>query len=423
VNKKDIVILYVEDEQDIRDGLVPILNYFADKLYIAIDGKDGLEQYKKCNPDIVISDIKMPNLNGIDMVKEIKKIDRKQHIIFTTAHSESGFFMEAINLQVDGYILKPIDLDLLELKIEDIIHQVNLKYRLKQQQTLINEIATLQNNLLIVLDAQENIIFSNENFLDFFQIDRLEDFKKQYQHLSKQFLQNENYCVMDKEIDREWLNHFMTLNDKDRVVIMIDIKIFEPKAFLVSIQLRKQTQHYIVTFTEITNIEIEKKEFQKRAFTDELTSIYNRAFFNEELDKQIARYKREQTPLCFFILDIDKFKNFNDNYGHQIGDEVLKDLANIIDKQTRKTDTFARWGGEEFVKILPNTSIESAMIVAEDLRKLVENHIFINDLRVTCSFGISEFNSDDTLELFMKRADDALYRAKENGRNRVEIQY
>ena len=120
------------------------------------------------------------------------------------------------------------------------------------------------------------------------------------------------------------------------------------------------------------------------------------------------------------MLDIDKFKNFNDTYGHQKGDEILKDLSKIISKNTRQTDTFARWGGEEFVKILPNASLQDAKAVAEGLRKIIQEYTFSDDLKVTCSFGVSEFRDDDTKESVMKRADEALYIAKENGRNKVE---
>ena len=134
MNKEDISILYVEDEPGIRNSLSDFLKYFCDHLYMACDGAEGLELYKQHNPDIIISDIKMPNMSGIEMTKAIKEINDKQHIIFTTAHSENNYFMEAIDLQVDGYILKPIDLDKLEQKIIHTIEHINLKKNYKKQQ-------------------------------------------------------------------------------------------------------------------------------------------------------------------------------------------------------------------------------------------------------------------------------------------------
>ena len=419
---RKIKILYVEDDQEIRENTQRPLGYLCDELLIAQDGKEGLELYKQHGPDIVVSDIKMPNMNGIDMVKAIKDIDKHQHIIFTTAHSESSFFMEAIELQVDGYILKPIDYDLLEDKIEDIAENINVRKRLKEQEELTNEITKLQDNLLVVLDKDQNMIFSNDKFLEFFQISILNEFSQKYKRLSYQFLENKDFFIPSGTGDKDWIAEIKNLEDSKRVVSMLDLNVFEPKAFLVSVKYTKKTSHTIIIFTEITNITLEKKVFEHKAFTDELTGIYNRAFFNEELEKQIARYKREKTPLCFFMLDIDKFKDFNDTYGHQIGDEVLKGLSDIVNNHTRQTDTFARWGGEEFVKILPNTSLDDAKKVANEMRLLIRNHTFIDGLKVTCSFGVSQFKEDDTSQSLMKRADDALYLAKENGRNRVEAE-
>jgi len=120
-------ILYVEDEEGIRNELHRFLTYFSSKLFVEVDGVKGLELFKKHLPDIVITDIKMPNMNGIEMVKEIKKINPRQYIIFTSAHSESSYFLEAIEMRINGFVLKPIDLDLLEEKLTYIIEQMNIK--------------------------------------------------------------------------------------------------------------------------------------------------------------------------------------------------------------------------------------------------------------------------------------------------------
>jgi len=134
INKIKPTILYVEDEDGIRRALSRFLKYNSSQLYTAIDGKDGLEKYKEFLPDIVISDIKMPIMNGIDMVKEIQKINSTQHIIFTTAHSESEYFLEVIEMQVDGYILKPVDYEKLESKIDRINELIKEKHELEMYQ-------------------------------------------------------------------------------------------------------------------------------------------------------------------------------------------------------------------------------------------------------------------------------------------------
>lgn len=420
MNNSKPTILYVEDEEGIRTKLVKFLKNFASNLYIAVDGKDGLAQYKEHSPDIVVSDIKMPNMNGIEMVRAIKDININQPVIFTTAFNDTSFFIDAIDLSVDGYILKPVNLEKLEHKIEHISQQLHLKKQIKLQKTIINEIAKLQDNLLVVLDEKQEMLYSNEKFLEFFDIEFLDEFKSKHNSLGDLFVENNDFFIPKNPTDKNWITEIQALEDNKRIVSMVNLDLFIPQAFLVSVKTIGKTNHTIIVFTEITNITIEKKEFQRKAFTDELTGIYNRAYFNEELKKQIATHKRDKTPLSFFMFDIDKFKDFNDTYGHQMGDKILKELAKIVTKHTRATDTFARWGGEEFVNILPSSSLDNTLKIADNLRQIIQNHTFVDGLKVTCSFGVSSFEEDDTQETLMKRADDALYRAKENGRNRVE---
>jgi len=124
---KKPTLLYVEDEEGIRNELSKFLKHFCSEIYTAYDGKNGLELFKKHLPDIVVSDIRMPNMNGIDMVKAIKKINPRQYVIFTTAHSESSYFIEAIEMRINGLVLKPIDLDILADKLEFISEQIEIK--------------------------------------------------------------------------------------------------------------------------------------------------------------------------------------------------------------------------------------------------------------------------------------------------------
>lgn len=126
-------ILYVEDDDGIREQLIRFLEYFSSELYTAINGKEGLKVYQEKHPDIIISDIKMPIMDGIKMLNSIKNINKKQYAIFTTAYSDSNYLIDAIDLQVDGYILKPIDLNKLESRIENIIEHIWLKKELNRK--------------------------------------------------------------------------------------------------------------------------------------------------------------------------------------------------------------------------------------------------------------------------------------------------
>ena len=131
------VILYVEDEELIRTELERFIGRFAKELYTAVDGDDGLEKYKKYSPDIVISDIQMPNKNGLEMANQIKELNPEQSIIFTTAFGENDYFLKAIELQVDGYILKPVDFKILRNKILDISERKETKKQLDLKEKII----------------------------------------------------------------------------------------------------------------------------------------------------------------------------------------------------------------------------------------------------------------------------------------------
>lgn len=155
---------------------------------------------------------------------------------------------------------------------------------------------------------------------------------------------------------------------------------------------------------------------------DKLTSLYNRYKFDESLEKEIQRANRYAHPLSFIITDLDYFKDINDNYGHQTGDKVLIELANILLKNIRDIDILARWGGEEFVMILPDTDKEQVLSLAEKLRIIIQEHSFEQSISLTCSFGVTTFHEDDTNDTIFARMDKALYQAKELGRNRVETE-
>ena len=169
------------------------------------------------------------------------------------------------------------------------------------------------------------------------------------------------------------------------------------------------------------HIKVLSRQLSEIAYTDSLTHIYNRLHFSRFLDIEIGKVKRYGGTFSIIFLDLDHFKSINDNYGHLIGDKILRCVTDIISSANRSADIFARYGGEEFIILTPSTDINGACAHAERLRKDIETYDFPIDRKVTCSFGVAEFDpAHDTAESITARADNALYLAKENGRNRVE---
>jgi diguanylate cyclase (GGDEF)-like protein len=155
---------------------------------------------------------------------------------------------------------------------------------------------------------------------------------------------------------------------------------------------------------------------------DSLTGIFNRRYFSEFLHNEIIRSERYKRTFSLIMLDIDFFKSINDNYGHDVGDIILQELAGIVNKSIRKSDLFARVGGEEFAVVAVETSLDSAILLAEKIRLNVEQNVFSRDLKITISLGISQYSDKDDTNTIFKRADNALYKAKGNGRNRSEVE-
>ena len=174
-----------------------------------------------------------------------------------------------------------------------------------------------------------------------------------------------------------------------------------------------------VELEKINNLlSIEKSKFESMAKVDPLTGALNRAGIRDVLDSVQKRFVRNRTPCSVLMFDIDNFKQVNDQHGHDVGDEILVGIASLLTSLCRAGDSLARWGGEEFIVILPNTELDVAILVAQKYRKVLADSI-LGKVKVTCSFGVSQLGASGISACF-KEADVALYRAKAHGRNRVE---
>ncbi len=154
------------------------------------------------------------------------------------------------------------------------------------------------------------------------------------------------------------------------------------------------------------------------ATLDEKTGLYNNKFFENILEMEMEKAQRGYQELCLFIVDVDFFKKINDKYGHLKGDEFLKRLANVIKKQLRKSDVAARFGGEEFFVLLPQTSIEKAKLITARIREAIKSDSVLKKYKITVSGGLTCYVQKDTAKSFQERADKAMYKAKETGRDK-----
>lgn len=275
-------------------------------------------------------------------------------------------------------------------------------------QTILNTIPSP----VIVTDGQQ-LIAANKTFLAYFHYPSVDAFKHEHACVCEYFEEGdtEEYLLPMVNDQRwsEYINDHPQIQHKAKITIEGKTTIFEVKLSILRFHLENR---YVVIFTDISSMEA-------RSMTDQLTGVANRLHFTMVFEHSINMARRDQKSLGIVFFDIDHFKVVNDHFGHLIGDKILIHLAVLVKQRLRKSDIIARWGGEEFIILLPDTSLEETLIVAEVIRKTIELENFETVGRLTCSFGVAALEHDESSEELLNRLDRLLYIAKESGRNRV----
>ncbi|RXJ87557.1 diguanylate cyclase [Arcobacter sp. CECT 8985] len=431
---KNVKVLYVEDENDVREFTGRTIKAIVKEIIIKENGKEGLEAFKEnLDIDLIVTDINMPKMGGLEMCAEIRKINKEVPIVITSAHNDPDFLKQAIDVGVSAYAMKPIDLYQLIESMIKAIEPIFLKKQLKETNLFLEErVEEGIEKIKSILDSQDNIIFVsskdtitnvNKKFLEFFNVDSLEEFNSKIPCITSLF-KEEKACFNLNSItgdEKNWIKYLINLNEVDRIV-KITNQDRQDRIFTVNIDAYKNNDFYVISLTDITELKEKSNLLEYQANHDLLTGLFNRQKFHEIFGKEIRRDKRYENNLSLILFDIDHFKIFNDKYGHNLGDEVLKFIAKIVSKNVREHDTIVRWGGEEFIVLLPETNLEGAFKVAEKIRVALEE--FKDDSipeKITSSFGVTTLKKGDTENSFIEKADEALYEAKKQGRNRVII--
>ena len=477
-----IKILLVEDTSTelnfLREGLEA--NNF--EIETASNGSEAYKKVYTFAPDVVVSDIVMPVIDGYQLCRMLKNDEetKKIPVILLTVMDKKidAFWGKKAGAQL--FLSKSIDIKELAIQINATVRRYPVKEEYKEALCKKAESASpAQFKLNTILnDLLMKSIFSNEfrNLSDFLNYERIL-VEKMFSLLSSfveynvagiffaspdDFAENILYIdTLGQNISKNLLNDvsgdfFKTMseqknikNSKFEVVKMLlgkeadyQISDFTSKIIIPLIFDRKliggicfytrqninytSFRYFDAMLGELLAIFKMKYQYTEKEFMsvlDGLTGLYNRRQFEIGLEQEHNRTKRHPTDFSLAILDIDFFKKVNDTYGHQYGDYVLKTIADIMKQSFRKTDLLYRYGGEEFVIIMPETNISGAMIPIQRLRALVEDYDFdYNGIKskVTVSIGLTmNYQEILTAAEILKSADEALYKAKKNGRNRV----
>jgi diguanylate cyclase (GGDEF)-like protein len=277
---------------------------------------------------------------------------------------------------------------------------------------------------IMIISSNEEVKYINKAGLSFFGFNSLRDFKSDHKHSINTLFIEDKGSTNQYTLGKNWLSKIVD-EKSDTKKSTIKVKLYSKydglnQYFYIKVKQLKRNE-FLLSFCNINDIEIEKNNLRKQADYDLLTQVYNRVKFNEVFTSAINRAMQLSEKFSLILFDIDHFKRINDTLGHNVGDRVLFELARMVNMEIREIDIFARWGGEEFIIVAKHVNKQKAGKIASSLRKHIESYNFGDSLFITCSFGVTEFEGNDSEISIFKRVDSALYEAKDHGRNRVVV--
>jgi diguanylate cyclase (GGDEF)-like protein len=433
-------VLYVEDEKSVRDFTGKTIASIVQNIVIVNNGQEGLEAFKKAygTPeafDLVITDINMPKMNGLDMSIEIKKIDPEILIIITSAHNDADFLKKAIDIGIASYTLKPIDLyQLIEEMSKSIEPLAFKKELLNKNMELKNNIKVLdkdsKDKIMTFFNAQDSMIVSgdgtkttecNDKFLNFFGVSSLEEFIEKYKCICH-LIKTDQTLLHKFDNDLNWIQYFLKLPHEDRVIQLPNHEGVY-KYFQIYINsYGVNSENFVISFADITKLKEKSKLYEYQASHDQLTNLYNNQKFEEVFKQELSRSIRYNHNLALMLIDIDNFNYFNETYDSNLADRVLRDVGKILTNCTREQDFTARLGADIFAILLAETTANNSIVVANKIQDQINNHKFkfCND-KITASFGLSCNKNSSEFQTIMDSAKKALQLSKDNGKNCINI--
>jgi len=405
-------ILYVEDDAAIRNGLTDFLKRRTKQLYTAEDGKVGLDLFIQHSPDIVITDIQMPVMDGLSMGREIKRLDKNTPIIVTTAFNETGFILNAIEIGIEKYVLKPLQRD----KLLQALHETAWVLKASKDLMLSAIVFKASSQGIMICDENNTIVTVNEAFSEItgYQTDDVIGLDPKILSSGHQDAKFYHQLWQQLESTSHWQGEIVNRKKNGT---------YYPEWLNINLVTDEQGKilYYVSLFSDIT----QRKELENNlnfiAYHDSLTQLPNRSLLLDRITQSIQFAKRQKHKVSVLFLDLDHFKAVNDSLGHAIGDVLLQEVAHRLQLCVRETDTVARIGGDEFVILLSHIEKEddSVLVAKEVINKLTATFfIQSNEIHIGCSIGISSYpNSGIDAESLLKNADAAMYLVKESGRN------
>lgn len=446
-------VLIAEDSTVARKLLERNLQQLGYEVVATEDGAQAWAAYQQAPTPIVITDWEMPHMNGVELCRAIRQHPTEQYtyLMMLTARGQKEDKLEALDAGADAFLSKPLDIAELQanLRVAERILQAEADLQAQKRQLQdLNEELISQNEQL--QQSYRLVEYANRRFVELFEHVPVACFtvdmegsirewnlaaQQLYGYSKEEVLFQPFYAKAFRGANASHIHDILQRVMQGSIVTGIESEDYDSEGNLHYVirsvfPIRNPNREVVGAIVSVVDVpyrvEYENQlkalnqKLQSLAVTDGLTGLHNHRAFQDYLEEQFQVAMRNRQPLAVILMDVDHFKQYNDTYGHQAGDEVLRQVAQILSAHVREGDFVARYGGEEFVVVLPRADSESAVAVAERLREAVQSAEW--RLRpVTGSFGVACIRPDmETRQELIEAADQALYQAKKNGRNRVE---
>jgi len=460
MNTKRTSVLIVDDIETNRDMLKRRLQHKDFDVTTAEGGRQALAMLADRNFDVVLLDIMMPDISGIETLREIRANTQWQNlpVIMVTAKDEGDTLPECLDIGANDYVSKPVNISVLTARIRSQVSRKWAMDEVEQTQAWLEErveertrelqtsLENLKQGRIDRDQAKFESTLAKTRLMD--AIDSLSDgfalFDSDFrlQLTNRMFYELHDLCPLQAPVGTSYEDFLRKVADKGVVAEAVgreNLWVTEQLKFV-----EKESEHFISNgrwlrtgqrktsegglvgvYTDITKQKKTEVALRESSLRDHLTGLYNRRHFKTVLEIEIDRWRRYQAPLSLMVMDVDFFKQVNDNYGHEAGDQILNIISTIMTETLRSCDTVARWGGDEFVILLPHTALEFACLLAERIRNEVSKNSLTYgkaQISVTISIGVAIMNNDISNgdELLVK-ADLALFKGKGSERNKVCI--
>lgn len=420
----------------------------------AVNGMEAIEKAKTEHPDIILLDVMMPGMDGFEVCQRLRADDETMHIpvVMVTALSEKSDRIHGLEVGADDFLTKPVNDMALFARVKSLVRlkvmidelrvrgQTGIQFGMDengdplsikdakimvvdddavQGKQIAQKLSIINQSVNVVLDPEKAVAIAASGEYDLIivstQMMDADGLRICSQLRSSESARNVSIIILVDEDDSFSLLKGLELGVNDYIITPVDVNELVAR---VKTQIKRKRYQEALRSNFKTSISL--------AITDGLTGIYNRRYMDTHLENVMKECLENGRSLGVMLLDIDHFKEVNDTHGHDVGDQIIKQFASRVSDTIRPADMAVRYGGEEFVVLMPGTDIENSERVAERVREIMANQPFEvtteeGVLLKTCSIGVTSLNraGGDGMHSLLKRADEALYEAKNSGRNKV----